>query len=75
MPYANNEKKSGKSMMKILLLHYPAMSLGFTILGEIFAYVTVFVNLTIEVVTFRLRGYCMLGVFLLPSFSHLGHEC
>ena len=42
-------------------------------LGEIFAYVTVF-NLTIKVVTFRLRGWCVLGVFLLPAFSRLGHE-
>ena len=75
MPYANNDKKSGKSMMKILLLRYPAMSLGFTILGEIFAYVTVFVNLTIEVVTFHLRGWCMLGVFLLQALTHLRHEC
>ena len=32
-------------------------------------------NSTIEVVTFRLRGWCMLGVFLLPAFTHLGHEC
>ena len=47
-------------------------------MGEIFAYVTVlvflfvyfFFNPTIEVVSFRLRGWCMLGVFLL-----LGHEC
>ena len=30
---------------------------------------------TIEVVTFRLRGWCMLGVFLLPAFTRLGHEC
>ena len=30
---------------------------------------------TIEVVTFHLRGWCMLGVFLLPAFTHLGHEC
>ena len=35
---------------------------------------TVF-NPTIEVVTFRLHGWCMLGVFLLPAFTHLGHEC
>ena len=33
-----------------------------------------FFNLTIEVVTFRLRGWCMLGVFLLPEFTRLGHE-
>ena len=29
---------------------------------------------TIEVVTFRLRGWCMLGVFSLPAFTRLGHE-
>ena len=23
---------------------------------------------------FRLGGGCMLGVFLLPAFTHLGHE-
>ena len=54
-----------------LLLRSPAFSLGFTILGEISAYV----NPTIEVVTFRLRGWCMLDVFLLPAFTRLGHEC
>ena len=32
-------------------------------------------NPTIEVVTFRLHGLCMLGVFLLPAFTRLGHEC
>ena len=52
----------------------PAISLGFTILGEIFAYETVF-NPTIEVVIFRLRGWCMLAVFLLLVFSRLVHEC
>ena len=48
--------------------------MGFTIWGENFAYVTVF-NPTIEVVTFCLGGRCMLGVFLLPAFTPLGHEC
>ena len=49
---------------------------GSPLLGEIFAYVTVlfFFNPTIKVVTFRLRGWCMLGVFLLPAFTRLGHE-
>ena len=47
---------------------------GSPLLGEIFAYVTVFFNPTIKVVTFRLRGWCVLGVFLLPAFTHLGHE-
>ena len=31
-------------------------------------------NPTTEVVTFRLRGWCMLGVFLLPAFTRLRHE-
>ena len=34
---------------------YPAIAVGFIILGEIFAYATVF-NPTIEVVTFRLMS-------------------
>ena len=34
-----------------------------------------FFNPTIEVVTFRLRGWCVLDVFLLPAFTHLRHEC
>ena len=51
------------------------MSVGFTILGEIFAYVTIFFNPTIKIVTFRFCGWCILGVFLLPAFTHLGHEC
>ena len=33
-----------------------------------------FFNPTIKVVTFRLRGWCVLGVFLLPAFNRLGHE-
>ena len=32
-------------------------------------------NPAIEVVTFRLRGWCMLGVFLLPAFTRLAYEC
>ena len=59
----------------LLLLRSPAITLGFTMLGEIFAYVTIFFfHPTMEVVTFRLCGWCMLGVFLLPAFTCLGHE-
>ena len=48
---------------------------GSPLLGEIFGYVTVFFkNPTIKVVTFRLRGWCVLGMFLLPAFTRLGHE-
>ena len=60
----------------LLLLRSPAISLGFTILDEMFACVTFFFfNPTIEVVTFCLRGWCMLGVVLLLAFTRLGHEC
>ena len=53
------------TILLLFLLRSPAIYLGFTILGEIFAYVTVFFfNPTIEVVTFRLRGFCMLCVFV-----------
>ena len=34
-----------------------------------------FFNPTTEVVTFRLHGWHMLGVFLLPTYIHTGHEC
>ena len=34
-----------------------------------------FSNPAIEVVTFRLRGWCMLGVFMLLAFTRLGHDC
>ena len=44
---------------------FPAIALWFTSFGEIFAYVTVF-NPTIEVVTFRLRGFA--GVQNQPQF-------
>ena len=33
-----------------------------------------FLNPSIQVVTFCLHGWCMLGVFLLPAFTHPGHE-
>ena len=51
----------------------PPRSLGITILGEIFAYVSV-LNPTSEVVTFHLHGGCMCGVFLLLAFTCLQHE-
>ena len=33
-----------------------------------------FFNPTIEVVTFRFRRWCMLGLFLLLAFTRQGHE-
>ena len=53
----------------------PSYVSGLHHLGVRFEYVTVLFNPTIEVATFRLRGWCMLGVFLLPAFTRLGHEC
>ena len=44
----------------------------FCVCGLVFCFV--FFNPTIEVVTFRLCGWCMLDVFLLPAFTCLGHE-
>ena len=50
---------------------FPATSLGFINCREIFAYVTFgfFFNPTIEAVTCRPCGWCMLGVFLLTLSS------
>ena len=55
---------------------FTAISLWFTILDDFFVcvYVTVS-NQNIEEVTFRLCGWCMLGVFLLLALTRLGHEC
>ena len=46
---------------------------GSPLLGKIFCVCDRFFNPTIKVVTFRLRGWCVLGVFLLPAFTRLGH--
>ena len=37
-----------------------------------FSFVCLFFNPSVEVV---FRGWCVLGVFLLPAFARLGHEC
>ena len=39
-----------------------------------FLFVCLFFNPTVEIVTFRLCGRCMLSVLLLPAFTRLGHE-
>ena len=58
----------------LLLLRSSATSLGFTILVR-FSRMWPFLNPTIEVVTFHLRGWYILGVFLLLAFTCLQHEC
>ena len=55
----------------LLLLRFQLDLWGSPFLERFFAYVTVF-NPTIEVVTFCLQGWCMLGVVLLPAFTCLG---
>ena len=60
----------------LLLLRSPDRSLGFIILSEICCtcYWGFFFNPTIEVVSFRHRGWCMLGVFLSPALTRLEQE-
>ena len=70
--FRNTISLVSRMLFTLLLLRSPALSLLFSILVT-FAYVTVF-NPTIVVVTFRLRGWCILSVFLLPAFTRLGHE-
>ena len=56
---------------------FPARSLGFTSFCEIFVNVTAFViffNPTIEVVIFRLRGWCMLDVLFSFFFLCCRHS-
>ena len=57
----------------IFFFYVPSLSMGLTILVR-FLRMSPFLNPTIEVVTFHLRGSCMLGVFLSPTFTRLGHE-
>ena len=54
---------------------FPARSLGFTISLVRFLCMCPFFDPTIEAITFFLPGWCLLGVFLLPAFICLGHEC
>ena len=59
--------------MILLLLRSPAICQEFTILSEIFLRIVTVFESNHEVVPFRLRGWYMLGVFLLPAFTRLGH--
>ena len=65
---------SKRFFLSFFLLRSPAISLGFTTFGWDFCVCDRFFNPTIKVVTFRLCGWCVLGVFLLPAFTRLGHE-
>ena len=58
----------------VFFVRSPAISLGFTTSGWDFCVCDRFFHPAIKVVTFRLRGWCVLGVFLLPAFTRLGHE-
>ena len=66
---------SATEVFRTFFLCVPQLYLwGSPLLGEIFVYVTLFFNPTIKVITFCLCGWCVLGVFLLPEFTHVGHE-
>ena len=54
-------------LLLLLLLRSPAISLGFTIFGWDFCVCDCFFNPTMKVVTFRLRGWCVLGVFFVAG--------
>ena len=55
------------SFFFFFFLRSPAISLGFTTFGWDFCVCDRFFNPTIKVVTFRLRGWCVLGVFFVAG--------
>ena len=59
----------------VCFFSFPSYISGVHYFGVRFLCMWPFFNPTIKVVTFRLRGLCVLGVFLLPAFTRLGHEC
>ena len=59
----------------LLLLHSQSCLLGSQLWQDFCVCDRFQSNLRLEVVTFDLHGGFMLGVLLLPSFTHLGHEC
>ena len=65
-------RRNCPSGLLLLLPAFPSYISGVHHFGEIFAHMTAF---TIEIVTFCPHGWCMLDMFLLPAFTHLGHEC
>ena len=71
--------RASVNILLLILRSQRSVSVGLSFFGEMFCVCDWFWGCcffpTIEVVTFRLRGWCMLGVFLLPAFTHLGHEC
>ena len=63
------------SLCILLLLLLSRLHLWGTPFSVRFLCMWPFFNPTIEVVVFHLCGWCMLGVFLLPAFTCLEHEC
>ena len=59
---------------RVFFFAFPSYNSGVHHFWVIFLRMCPFFNPTIKVVTFRLRGWCVLGVFLLPAFTRLGHE-
>ena len=63
------------ALLFLLLLLRSQLDLSGSPFQVRFLHMWPFFNPTIEVVTFRLHGWCILGVFLLPVFTRLGYEC
>ena len=57
------------------LLLRSQLYLWVSLFSVIFLCMLPFLNKATEVVTFRLPGWYMLDVFLLPAITRLGHEC
>ena len=53
---------------------FAAKSLVFTMFGKIFACLTLLYNPVMEMIDFRLNGWCVLSVFLLLASTCLRHE-
>ena len=62
-------------LLLLFLLRSPAAYLWCSPFWVRFLRMSSFFNPTFEVVTLRLRGWWLLGVFLLPAFTRHRHEC
>ena len=67
-------KKADLPKVSFVFFCVPSLISGVHLFGELFAYGTFF-NPTKEVATICPLGWCKLGVFLLPAFTCVGHEC
>ena len=71
----NSSWETKKKKKAFFFFSFPSYISGVHHFGWDFCVCDCFFNPTIEVVTFCLHGWCMLGVFLLLAITCLGHEC